>query len=287
MARTPKSEVKTSNSRALVNWEEELAKQAEIAAGMEAKSGGGQFFSMQGGQLKFNDSPMPGNQMAVVIIDHVFENIFYEGRYDPENPAPPTCFAFGRDDEMAPHESVVAAGQAQNESCRECPHNQWGSSDVGRGKACRNIRRLALIPAGTFDAQNRFLPIEDEDHFETAGLAYMKLPVTSINGFASFVKQVAGTLKRPPHGVITRIRTEPDPKTQFRVIFEPLAQVPNNLLPAIMKRHEEAKAVIEFPYNLEVEERQPPARGRGRAAAQPAGRGGKQAPAQQTRGRKY
>jgi hypothetical protein len=281
----PDTAAKLSKSTALVNWEEELAKQAEIAAGMEAKSGGGQFFSMQGGQLKFNDAQMPGNQMAVIIVDHIFENIFFEGRYDPDNPAPPTCFAFGRDDEMAPHESVIAANQAVNESCKECPHNQWGSSDVGRGKACRNIRRLALIPAGSFDAQNRFQWIDNDDHFASATLAYMKLPVTSINGFAGFVKQVAGTLRRPPHGIVTRIRTEADPKTQFRVIFEPLCEVPSSLLPIIMKRNQEAKSQIEFPYNLEMEERQQPARGR--AAPSRGGAKGKPAVQQQSRGRKY
>jgi hypothetical protein len=265
---------KNSESTALVNWEDELAKQAEIAATMEANAGGGQFFSMKGGQLSFNDSPMPGNQMATVILDSIFENVYYEGRYDPENPAPPTCFAFGRDENMSPHEVVVKAGQAQHSTCKGCPMNEWGSSEVGRGKACRNTRRLALIPAGTFDSHNRFQAINDPDHFSSAAIAYMKLPVTSVKSYASFVKQLAGALRRPPHGVFTRVRVEPDPKTQFRVIFEPLAQIPNEILPIIMKRHEEAKSLIEFPYNLEMEER-------------PSTRRGGSAPGRQVRSRKY
>lgn len=286
MARTATAR-KTSESTALVNWDEELAKQAEVAAGMEANSGGGQFFSMRGGQLSFNDSPMPGNQMAVVIIDSIFENVYYGGRYDPENPAPPTCFAFGRDEDMSPHDVVVKAEQAQHDSCKGCPLNEWGSSDVGRGKACRNTRRLAIIPAGTFDQQNRFQAIDDLDHFASATIAYMKLPVTSIKGYASFVKQVAGALRRPPHGIFTKVRVEPDAKTQFRVIFEPLSQIPNGILPAIMKRHEEAKSLIEFPYNLEMEERAPPpAKGRGGRAA-PAGRGAQTPAGKPARGRKY
>ena len=150
--RPKKTTTEASTGTALVKWEEELAKQAEVAAGMEANVGGGQFFSMQGGQLKFNDNPVPGNQMAVIILDHILENVFYDGDFDPNNPQPPTCFAFGRsDDDMAPHETVVAEGQAQNETCNGCPFNQWGSADKGRGKACRNTRRLAMIPAGTLD----------------------------------------------------------------------------------------------------------------------------------------
>lgn len=264
---------------ALTKWDEELARQAEAAAGMEKNVGGGQFFSMQGGQLKFNDNPVPNNQMAVIVLDHVLENVFYDGDYDPSNPAPPTCFAFDREEtDMAPHEVVVAAGQAQSEACRDCPMNQWGSADKGRGKACRNTRRLAMIPAGTLDANGRFSAFDDEDHFASANEAYMRLPVTSVKGWASFVKQVAGTLRRPPHGIFTKIRLEPDPKTQFRVVFEPIAQVPNNLLATIMKRHEASRSTIEFPYMIEErEEPQPKGRGaaRGKAPAVPAKRGRK------------
>ena len=39
---------KKTQTTALVKWDEELAKQAEIAAGMEANTGGGQFFSTKG-----------------------------------------------------------------------------------------------------------------------------------------------------------------------------------------------------------------------------------------------
>lgn len=32
--------------------------------------------------------------------------------------------------------------------CDRCPLNQWGSGKQGRGKACKEMRRLLLIPAG-------------------------------------------------------------------------------------------------------------------------------------------
>ena len=279
MARAPK---KTSESTAVANWDEELARQAAIAEKMEANVGGGQFFSIRGGTLSFNDSPVPGNRMAVVIADHVLENVYYEGDFDPNVLSPPTCFAFGRDeDDIAPHEVVVKAGQNQDDgagACKGCPLNAWGTADKGRGKACRNTRRLALIPAGQFDSSGRFTAVTDVDHFQTSALAYMKLPVTSVKGFASFVKSVAGSLRRPPHGIFTSIKVEPDPKNQVRVVFEPLSAVPNNLLAAIMKRHQESQSTIGFPYNLERDEAPaaPAKRGRGKAApAAPAKRAGR------------
>jgi hypothetical protein len=262
MARTATTKPNPKAGTAVQSWDEQLALQAEVAAGMEANSGGGQFFSTQGGILRFNDSPFPGNQMAVVIADTILENVFYPGAYDPDNPSPPACFAFGRQEEgMKPHQTVFKAKQEEHPTCHGCPQAEWGSAPVGRGKACRNTRRLALIPAGSFDKDGRFTAEDDADHFEQAALAYLKLPVTSIKGYAGFVKQLAGVMRRPPHGVFTRIWLEADPKTQFKVLFAPLAPVPNNLMGAVMKRHEEAKTLIEFPYNLEREEQVPKGRG--------------------------
>lgn len=240
-----KKKTKRKKSTAIANWDEELAKQAEVAAGMEESVASGQFFSLQGGQLSFNDAPIANNQMAVVILDSILENVYYEAAYDPDDPQGPTCFAFGRaNDEMGPHDVVVTP---QSEDCESCPMNEWGSADVGRGKACRNSRRLAMIPAGTM-VHDDFEPFEDEAKFKTASIAFMRLPVTSVKGYAAFVKQVAGALKRPPHGVFTKVSVVPDPKTQFKVVFEPLDLIPGDLIGPVMERHEEAMSIIDFPY---------------------------------------
>ncbi len=260
---------KKKTGKAVANWDEQLAADAEVAANMEESTASGQFFSVKGGVLSFNDAPLPDNQVAVVIVDHILENVFYEGAYDPDDPCGPTCFAFGRnDDEMEPHQKVVDAEQFQGEVCKDCENNEWGSADTGRGKACRNTRRLALIPAGNFnDKTGDFEPFEDEEHYESAAIAFIKLPVTSVKGYAAFVKQVASALKRPPHGVFTKIKVVPDPSSQFKVVFEPIGQVPNDVLGAIMKRHEEAQGIIEFPYELDSEqEEKKPARGKKKPA---------------------
>lgn len=261
-----------SKSTALVKWDEELAKQAEVAAGMEANTGGGQFFSLKSGILSWQDAPLPNNQMAVVILDSILENVFYEGKYDPDTPQGPTCFAFGREEKtLAPHTIVIEAGNAQcgaSGLCDGCEMNEWGSSDVGRGKACRNTRRLAMIPAGTFNQADKFELIEDEEHFASTAIGFMKLPVTSVKGYASFVKQVAGALRRPPFGIVTKVKVVPDPKSQFKVVFEPIMNLPDELMSAIMQRHEEAKSTIDFPYQPNDEEAAPPPPKRGSRAAQ-------------------
>lgn len=233
------------------NWDEELARQAQVAAGMENSTATGQFFSLKGGTLSWNDAPLPNNQMAVIIVDSILENVFYEGRYDPDTPQAPSCFAFGRDDkEMKPHELVFENNSNQHDFCSGCEMNEWGTAETGRGKACRNVRRLAMIPAGILE-NGKFKIFEEDDHFESTAIGFMKLPVTSVKGYAAFVKQIAGALKRPPHGVITRVSVVPDSKSQFKVTFEPIMSVPNEIMRAVMKRHEEAQSVIDFPYALD------------------------------------
>lgn len=271
----------TSKTTAVAKWDEELARQAELAAGMENSTATGQFFGLKSGVLSFNDAPLPNNEMAVIVLDAVLENVYYEGKYDPDSPQSPMCFAFGRDEKtMAPHKIVVEASKQQcgaSGLCSGCEMNEFGTAEVGRGKACRNTRRLAMIPAGTLE-NGKFKPFTDEEHFESASIAFMKLPVTSVKGYAAYVKQVAGALKRPPHAIFTKVKVVPDPKSQFKVTFEPLSQVPDDLLGAVMQRHEEAKSVIDFPYTPFEEEEAPPPR-RGAKAAKPASK-----PA---RGRKY
>lgn len=255
-----------TTSTAVVPWDEQLAKDAEIAAELERNAGGGSFFSVRGGMLTFNDMPVPNNTMVVVIVDGIFENVYYEGDFDPTSPSPPTCFAFARDEaNLAPHETVVAANQAQNDVCAGCDKNAWGTADKGRGKACRNTRRLALIPAGTFDANGRFIASKDEEFFEKSPIGFLKLPVTSVKGYATFVKQIAGGMKLPPHGIFAKVTARPDAKNQVMVSVEALGAIPHGLMAMIMKRRGEAQNTIEQPYPLSFEE----------AETKPAGRGAK------------
>jgi hypothetical protein len=74
------------------------------------------------------------------------------------------------------------------------------------------------------------------------------------------VKQVAGTLKRPPHGVFALVKVVPDAKSQFRVLFEVIDKVPNELMGVIMQRHKEVQSLIDFPYQIDTEEAKPKAK---------------------------
>lgn len=258
-------------NKQVISWEDEMARDAQIAAEKEASSAGGQFFSTAGGVLKFDDVEIPGNKMLVVILGSIFENVYYEGEYDRDNITPPTCFAFAEyEGDLTPHKDVVEAGQSQtNDNCKSCEHNQWGSAERGRGKACTNRRRLGLITAGEYDKKGEVVTLfDDPSHFEKTPMGFLKIPPTSVKGFASFVKQVSSSLKRPPYGIVTEISIVPDPKLQFKVVFTPIEKISNELGNMVMKRREECLALIDSPYDLEHEEDERPAP-RSRAAKKP------------------
>lgn len=264
MARAPKTqenEEPKAQTTALVDWEKEMAAQAKVAADVVANIGGNvPRFSVRGGMLSIDDQQVPNNQMGVVIADAALVNTYYTGKYDPDDPQPPTCFAIGREDgKLAPHPSVVERGQAQSESCRGCPMNAFGTAETGKGKACRNRVRLALIKAGEYDAQGRFAPYDDPEHFDASPFALLEVPPTSVGAYATFVKQVASAMRLPPHGLFTKVRAAPDPKVQVRVFFEPIAKAPTSLLATLVKRNREAGPIVEQPFNLDVEEREAPA----------------------------
>jgi hypothetical protein len=254
--------VKERKTTAIANYDEEFAKHAAAYAGMESSAALGSFFKLRGGQLTFQDAPVPGNRMAVVILDHVLENVWYDKDFDPDSPSSPACYAFGRDERsLAPHEE---APDKQAETCAVCPKNAWGSDPKGgRGKACSNTRRLALIPAGSISASGAFEARASVDDFANAPMAFLKIPVTSVKGFAGFVQQTASALKRPPFGLFTKVSVVPDAKVQFRVQFEPLEAAPKPLAATLFKRHEDAASKIIFAYPA-FEESTAPMKGRGK-----------------------
>lgn len=243
----------------VANWDEELARMAGATTALTDSGGGGRFFSTKAGILSYDDTPLPGNQMCAIIGSWCLENVFYTEAYSADTRTPPTCFAFCKDpdgkDEMGPPDIVDSEEifERQSDDCKTCPQNAWGSAEVGRGKACSNRRRLAMIPAGTYTKVGKtggfeLALIDDTDHFKSAEEAYLKVPVTSGKLFDNYVKQVAEELKRPLFAVYTRVFLEPNAKSQFTVNFELIESVDNALLQTLMTRHKLLTDGIDFPY---------------------------------------
>jgi len=130
-----------------------------------------------------------GKTLEVVVVDYVHTNAWYDDIFDPESPAPPACMAISTDGvDMVP---LASSPIKQNDTCDGCDQNAWGSADRGRGKACGEQYRLAVLQ-----------PQPGED-YSTCDMAILTFPPTSRKNWTKYVKDIKDKLQRPPYGVLT------------------------------------------------------------------------------------
>jgi hypothetical protein len=226
------------------DWQSQLAGMAkEAAASVKPTSS---VISLRSGIVSYAGTQAPDNKLDLIVIDFAHEHTYYDKQYDPDNPSNPACFALGEaghEDKMVPHEVVEAP---QHENCADCPLSKWGSDPRGgRGKACQQRFRLVAIPSDVLDSAETVLAAE---------VATIKLPVTSGKVWSQYLSTVASLHQRPEFGVITTLSAKPDPKTQFKAVFEVKGLVPfedkPELFQAILQKREMARNVLMKPYDL-------------------------------------
>jgi hypothetical protein len=163
-------------------------------------------------QLKNKEFTLPDGQstpgpIEVIVLDYVWFMVHYPGVYNSNNPQQPNCFAVGRETpqsgELKPHETVK---QAQHSDCKDCPKNEWGSAPSGKGKACKNQRRLIVIPV-KFDEDTEPMTV----YVSPGGLKH----------FDAYVSRLQNEHGLLPAQVITEISFDKDqtyPLLQFRFV---------------------------------------------------------------------
>lgn len=258
---------KPSASRALTVWEQEMAAAAKQQNAVEKIFGTFKAISFQGGIMSIDEAPVKGNELKVIVLCSVYENQMYLRPFDPKVPAPPDCYAFSDpdatedpEDHMAPHKQVETP---QSDKCASCPKNVMGTADTGKGKACKNVRRLAVVVE---DA------MASPEALEAAEVRMCKIPVMSVLNWAKYVKKtLSEELELPYWGVVTRMWLTPDKQSQFRVNFEFVEKIKLNdkLYAALKKKLADVKPSMTAPYpKFEEPPEEAPKRGGGRAAAQ-------------------
>lgn len=193
--------------------------------------------------------------IEVVILDFVSMNAFYEGSYDKDNITPPLCFAIGDEpDNLIPSAN---AQDVQATSCAACPMNKYETAAVGRGKACKNTRVLAVMPV---DA--------DVD----SPIWLLKVSPTGLKSYDGYVRALAQRSDCVPVQVVTKVGF--DPSSDYPSLrFAPERFLDPEELSSFMNRMEEAAELIRTEPSYEYEEAQKPkAPARKPAARKPAGR---------------
>lgn len=138
-------------------------------------SGGGLAFEVPGDNP---DDPDMVKEITGVIVDHHAVNAYWAVKYAGEN-NPPDCSS------MDGKEGVTADGTRK--ACNSCPMNDWGSDEDGRGKACKNMRRIYILPEG------EMFPL------------LLTLPPTSLKNFSNYLAKRIIAKGRRSHTVLTRV----------------------------------------------------------------------------------
>lgn len=216
-------------------------------------------FSLRAGVLSYNGQAMPDNKMKVIVVASAFEKAMFISKFDPNDIKPPLCFALSPDGiDMVPHEnSFRKQGSMEldekqkeipgTEMCHGCPQLEWGSdpnSPSGRGKMCKETRRLGLLP---FDAL--------EGGIDKAVSAMLRVSVTSVGNWSDYVHLLSATMKRPAWSVVTEISVIPNVKNQFTVQFEAVQAINDTaLLSKIQAMRERVQKSVLNPYALMTQE---------------------------------
>lgn len=198
----------TQDSNQLVDYEAILAKEREA---MKEQVGAppSNKIKMQNKQFVMPDGTTHPGPMNVVILDFVSYNAMYEGQYNPNDIQPPACFAIGKNKaEMAPSPNAT---NPQSDKCSTCPKNEFGSDPAGgKGKACKNKYRLAVIP-GDFAEK-------DQSEIEIMTLEVSPTAVSSFDTFANRLNRMFGAV---PTEFVTEIKFNPG-KTFSSLLFDPV-----------------------------------------------------------------
>jgi len=232
----------TEENKQLANYDEELAKLAKKVVKTEKPSASS--VTAKAGILAYNGTPCAGNKLDVIIIASTHANLFYEEKYDPNDIKSPVCYAYSEDPEevdMVPHPK---SPKPQAERCADCWANKWNSDpDGGKGKACKNSRRLALIPSG----------VTAED-LPTAEVATLSLPVMTVSKrWSPYVHKLATLFGLPPLAMITKLGTIPDQKSQFQITFDDVGPVDKALIPGLLAKAGTVKEILEKEYEPNAE----------------------------------
>lgn len=177
-----------------------------------------------GGGLAFEVSDEDGNPQAKseivgIIVDHYPVNAYWPEAFGGGS-TPPACSALdGRN-------GIGEPGGL----CARCPHNQWGSDDEGRGKACKNLHRLYVLPVG------EILPM------------LIAAPPTSLTNISSYMRLLTSKAKKPHWAVLTRIKPEKasnkDGVNFSRATFTRVGNVQTERLAELKKYIEELKPLM-------------------------------------------
>lgn len=202
LAKAKKEKKSKSAGTALTSMkdiEDMYAVDAKAAADAAPIAGGPPLISTKGEQFQIGENLLPDTLELIVVAEGVLRT-YYDSDYDPDQKSPPACFAVAVaeknvDSMIVSHESSPNRQGGKDFKCQGCEMNVFGTAERGKGKACGEYRRLAVVFA--------------DDKALSSGegnitWGYLNLSPTALGDWGKFVQGLDRVERRPPHGVVIK-----------------------------------------------------------------------------------
>lgn len=175
------------------------------------------------------DGPRASLDLVIVKANGLLSKTWYEGGWDENNSNPPDCASANG---VFPDAGVA---KKQSNVCATCPKNAWGSDPKGgRGKACQDHRRLAVVPLSDLRLEMYGGPL------------LLRCPAASLQDLAAFDSRYKG-MGYPYFTMAIKIGFDPQesfPKFTFNAI-RPLTNDEGAIIMAHRGSAETARVVSE------------------------------------------
>lgn len=195
------------------DWELELADAARAARANE--QAGVTRIVHKNNQILIDGKPVKDNKLRLIIIAYSFSKAYYEDTYTPGKVATPVCYAFASPLEgekvMKPHE---AAPHKQCGQCVGCEHNRFGTALQGRGKRCKDERRVLCI-----------VEASDPDSIKKSEVRMLSVPPSSLKNWGAYLDAIKDlSPSGSPSTVVTELSTEAR-EAAYALTFKPIARL--------------------------------------------------------------
>lgn len=191
--KSDKQLVKKATTAALEPWEQTEMEHAQDVKSKETL--GVPRITTRGGEFKIDGKAL-GKKMILAIVGVAKEKAYFVKDYDPSKAATPDCFSFTDDNNK--EEVMVAAAEATNwqnrkpkldgsgeySPCNGCRHNVFGTAKVGRGKRCKDYRRLLVLSP---NINEKGEPSLDPATVQRAEKRLLQVPPASLKEWGSFL----------------------------------------------------------------------------------------------------
>src|SRR3954471_15313210 len=100
---TDSNQVTPQENHEVVDWEEEMMRQAKAVAAIERPKVSQ--ISTRAGMLSYQQVPIPGNKLNCIVVASIYERNYFPTKFDANNIQAPACYAFSETGEdMVPEE---------------------------------------------------------------------------------------------------------------------------------------------------------------------------------------